>query len=157
MTTISKACVVVMLSLCRFARPESALCVPTGNTQTATGYFDDDNLKDSISCTFARDSADGPVYQCRMSRGNGHTAAFDIPVAFKPLQISSCKKGCLETYQWMTGTDGYEEYNQYLFNKRTDNWRLARTITIYADGKKKIVKPTHPVTLSSARRQQMPR
>lgn len=107
--------------------------------QTLSGDFDDDELTDSLSYHFTNDPKDGPVIACHMRRGNGQVMEFTIGTATSSMRINDCGKGCLETYVWITGADGSEEYEQYVYNKTANNWLLSKTMTFYPNGKKKVV------------------
>lgn len=116
-----------------------------------TGYFDNDNLIDSLSYNFVSDSIHGPVYQCKLSRGNGTITIFSIPVAFESMQINTCGKGCIETYQWQTGNRSYEEYNKYLYNGIYNDWILKSTVTIKPTGKRKTLLPKQLIGINGTR------
>ncbi|WP_271338571.1 hypothetical protein [Flavobacterium azizsancarii] len=116
-------------------------------SKMVTGYFDNDTVIDTLYYKFNIDSANGPIYQCTMIRSDKkEKLSFDIGVAFKSFQVSNCGKGCIETYQWKTGMDGFEEYKTYKYCKEYDNWILKKERTLDADGKEKTT--THKKTIT---------
>ena len=109
--------------------------------EKATGYFDDDSTVDTLLYKFFKDSSNGPLYQCEMIRGNGKKNHFYIGVAFESFQISECKKGCIETYQFKEGIEGYEIYCIYKFSRAYDNWILKSKTKFYNNKSRKIFIP----------------
>jgi hypothetical protein len=84
-------------------------------------------------------------YKCKIIRGNGKIFNFDLPLGYGSIQISECdKKGCIMTYQWKTGIDGFKETETYIYKNNYDNWILEKDETNYENGKKEIYKPTVP-------------
>ncbi len=123
-------------------------------TKKVTGLFDNDNIEDIMDYEFVTNQMDGPYYKCKIICGNGKIYNFNIGVEFESMQISQCnKKGCIETYQWKTGMQGFEINENYIYSKEFDDWILQKRETIYSkqvlekgkiiykDSKKVIYKP----------------
>lgn len=104
-------------------------------SKTATGFFDLDNKIDTLHFSFAFDSVQGPVYHVRLVPGAGRERRFDIGVGFESMQITDCKKGCIETYQRKAGNEGYEEVTQYQYSAVYDDW-IMKAQTTTADGER---------------------
>lgn len=126
-------------------------------TKKVTGFFDNDDIEDIIDYKFVANQMDGPYYMCKIICGNGKKYNFSIGVGFESMQISQCnKKGCIETYQWKTGMQGFEINENYIYSKEFDNWILQKREniyskqvlvkgkTIYKNGKKEIHQPQVP-------------
>lgn len=117
------------------------ICLYCPENNKAVGYFDDDCIIDTLYYNFIPNTEEGPLYECRLIRGNGKRFVFSIGVAFQSMEISDCKKGCIETYQWKAGSQGFEEYTIYKYKEEHDNWILQKIETIYNDDTKEIYKP----------------
>lgn len=98
---------------------------------TEIGLFDNDGTKDTIDCRFVngKEGAE-PFYDCKLSLSSKSRKRISIPVISKSLQITNCGKGCLETYEWITGSDGFEEIKKYQYDSSLSKWILTTTVTI---------------------------
>lgn len=109
------------------------------------GFFDNDIIEDSIEYKFFTNQIDGPYYKCIIICGNGKKYTFDLGVSFESMQIhQGDKNGCIETYQWKTGDNGFEINETYIYKKEYDNWILQKSETVYQNGKTEIYKPDLP-------------
>ena len=94
-----------------------------------TGYFDNDNITDSLYYQFSSGTSEGPVYQCRLiSPGKNKVYQFSIGVSTSSLQISDCGKGCIETFEWIAGMNGSETITRYKYSIKYDNWIIKEEI-----------------------------
>ncbi|MBL3658886.1 tetratricopeptide repeat protein [Fulvivirga sediminis] len=101
----------------------------TGNDLEVEGYFDYDTLLDKIYCNKTKGQQE-PYCACTVLFGNNEKQTFDMPMAHSMPQINNCGKGCIETYEWVTGVDGYEAYVQYMYDEKLNNW-FQQKETIY--------------------------
>lgn len=97
------------------------------------GFFDYDHLEDKLFCNLVKEGRE-PLYKCNVIFGNKKEVIIEIPVASSSLQIYNCDKGCIETYQWITGADGYEEITTYLYDENLNNWFQEESNSIYKNG-----------------------
>jgi hypothetical protein len=109
--------------------------------QKAIGYFDNDKFLDTLyykDYRFIDQYRDKDIsYICKIVRGNGETFNFNLPLGYDAIQFFECsKKGCIGTYQWKTGMNGFETNETYIYKKECDNWILEKSETIYKGGKK---------------------
>jgi hypothetical protein len=115
----------------------------------ATGYFDNDNLSDTIfykDYRFIEEYRNKDIsYECKIIRGNSKIFTFNFPLGYDSLQIHQGDiDGCIETYQWKTGDNGFEINETFSYSKEYDNWILQKSETVYKTGKVEIYKPDVP-------------
>ena len=121
-----------------------------------SGFFDNDNLEDTINYKFFSNQKDGLFYKCRIICGNGKEYNFDLGVGFENINFYSNKKGILETSQIKDGMQGFETNETYIYKNEYDNWILIKSETInkkqvlknrkgiYVNEKKEVYKPIVP-------------
>ncbi|NRS88579.1 hypothetical protein HNQ02_001493 [Flavobacterium sp. 7E] len=117
--------------------------------QKTVGDFDNDNLSDTLyykDYRFVDLYRDKDIsYICKIVRGNGKVFNFNLPLGYDAIQFFQCsKKGCIGTYQWKTGINGFETNETYIYKKEFDNWILEKSETIYNGGKKEVYKDEVP-------------
>ncbi|SHL95116.1 hypothetical protein [Flavobacterium chilense] len=112
------------------------------------GYFDNDNIEDTLEYKFVNDSVDGPIYKCKIISANGKKYIFNLGVGFEGISFFNCKKGCIETSQTKEGMMGFDVSEIYRYKKEYDNWILEKRTTIYVDGKNEIYKPKQPTGIN---------
>lgn len=109
-----------------------------------SGYFDNDNIEDTLQYKFVSDSINGPIYECKIISGSGKKYSFNLGVGFEGISFFNCGKGCIETSQTKDGMAGFDVSEIYRYKKEYDNWILEKRITIYVDKKNEIYKPKVP-------------
>ena len=112
--------------------------IDVAKTSVITSLFDNDNTTDTLYYRFSKNDTSGPLYQCRLVRNGKQDFLFDIGVSTRSLHINECGKGCIETYQWITGAQGYEEYNTYKYDKKYDNWIFVQQRVVSSNGRSEI-------------------
>jgi hypothetical protein len=110
-----------------------------------SGYFDNDNIEDTLQYKFMSDSINGPIYECIIISGNDKKYSFNIGVGFEGISFFNCRKGCIETSQTKEGLMGFDVAEIYIYKKEYDNWILEKSTTVYVDGKNEIYKPKNPI------------
>lgn len=106
----------------------------------ATGYFDINEVKDTIKCIFINDSQTGePLYNCKVFLEK-KVKEITIPVTTKDIQINNCKQGCIETVESIIGENAYDETISYMYDEKLEDWFIIET-TIFEDGEEKVIKP----------------
>ena len=115
------------------------------------GYFDNDNLPDTLSYNdlrFKTEFQEKDIsYSFKMARGNGKKYEFNLPLGYESVQISSPKKGFLEIYQWKTGMQGFEQYETFKFNSDYEIFMLQKSVTTATDGKEEIFEPKKMISI----------
>ncbi|WP_271785203.1 hypothetical protein [Aquimarina algiphila] len=64
----------------------------------------------------------------------------NIPTISKSIQINNCDKGCIETYEWVTVGDEFEETISYSYDENLKDWFIKLKKT-YENGEEKIITP----------------
>lgn len=103
------------------------------------GYFDNDNVKDTIKCFYKNDVKTGePLCDCKVIL-KSEIKEISIPMFSNSMQINNFEKGQVETYEVNRKGD-YEETILYQFNDKFSDW-FIELITITEDGEETIRKP----------------
>jgi hypothetical protein len=115
---------------------------------TATAYFNNDLLDDTLCYHYAWDSVEGPVYRVHLICGSGKVYDFAIGVGFESMVISSRKRGWINTYQFKGGNTGFTIWTEYKYDQRYDDW-LEVTETVSSPGERtEIYRRTTPMGIS---------
>lgn len=109
-----------------------------------SGYFDNDNIEDTLEYKFVSDSINGPIYECKIIVGNGKNYSFNLGVGFEGISFFNYEKGCIETIQTKEGMMGFDVSEIYRYKKEYDNWILEKRTTTYVDKKNEVYKPKNP-------------
>ncbi len=112
----------------------------SNNNLISIGFFDYDTLKDTIVCKKNNENGE-PVYNCTIFFGNKKNKNILIPTVNGDIQLTNCEKGCIETYEWITGSDGFEERNKYKYDNELNNWFLIESVYTDSEDNDKIEKP----------------
>lgn len=115
-----------------------------------SGYFDNDNIEDTLQYKFVSDSINGLIYECRIICSSGKKYSFNLGVGFEGISFFNCGKGCIEASQTKEGMMGFDVSEIYRYEKEYDNWLLEKRTTTYSDGKNKIYKPKNPIGIDGA-------
>jgi hypothetical protein len=109
------------------------------------GYFDNDNIEDTLQYKFVSDSINGPIYECKIICNNDKKYSFNLGVGFEGIRFFNCGEGCIETSQTKEGMMGFDVSEIYRYKKEYDNWILEKRTTTYVDGKNEINKTKNPI------------
>ncbi|WP_440122607.1 hypothetical protein [Tenacibaculum sp. Ill] len=103
------------------------------------GYFDNDNVKDTIKCFYKNDVKTGePLCDCKVIL-KSEIKEISIPMFSGSMQINNFEKGQVETYEVNRNGD-YEETISYQFNDKFGDW-FIKSITITENGEETTSKP----------------
>ena len=103
------------------------------------GYFDNDNVKDTIKCFYKNDVKTGePLCDCKVIL-KSEIKEISIPMFSGSMQINNFEKGQVETYEVNRNGD-YEEIISYQLNDKFGDW-FIKSITITENGEETTSKP----------------
>ena len=110
------------------------------------GYFDNDNVKDTIKCFYKNDVKTGePLCDCKVIL-KSEIKEISIPMFSGSMQINNFEKGQVETYE-VNRNGNYEETISYQFNDKSGDW-FIKSITITENGEETTSKPKETWNIS---------